>query len=70
LVDNNIAIQHSLNELLELTKQKPAILFGIIRIALTWAQFSPDLPNSLVILGKQKSLARLKQSADYIRSNN
>ena len=67
---NNLAIQHSLNALLGLTSQKPAILFGIIRIALTWAQYSPDLPNSMVILGKQETLARLKQSADYIRSNN
>lgn len=63
-------IQQALNELLVETNQKPAILFGIIRVALTWAQFSPDLPNSLAILGKDKSLARIKTATTYIRSIN
>ena len=40
---NAEAIQTSLNGLLETTGQKPGILFSLIRIATTWAPFSPQL---------------------------
>ena len=52
-------IQESLNQLLTQTGQKPVVLFSIIRIATTWATFSPDLAPSLALLGKDISINRL-----------
>jgi glutamyl/glutaminyl-tRNA synthetase len=48
-----------LNQLLEVTSQKPAVLFSIIRIATTQAPASPGLADTLHILGKDRSLARI-----------
>ena len=48
-----------LNELLEITGQKPGILFSLIRIATTQAPFSPSLADTLAVLGKERSLNRL-----------
>ncbi|MBP7760712.1 glutamate--tRNA ligase [Candidatus Saccharibacteria bacterium] len=53
------AIQATLNVLLETTHQKPAILFGLIRVVTTWAPFSPQLGDTLALLGKERTLARL-----------
>ena len=55
-------LQTKLNDLLEATGQKPGILFSLIRIATTWAPASPGLAETLHVLGKQKSLARLQAS--------
>ena len=52
-------IQTALNELLEETNQKPAILFSLIRYTLTWTPFSPGLPETMVLLGKEETLARI-----------
>jgi len=49
-----------LNHLLEQTSQKPAVLFSLIRIATTKAPASPGLAESLAVLGKERSLTRLK----------
>ncbi len=56
-------IQEKLNQLLEITGQKPGILFSLIRIATTWAPFSPQLPDTLELLGKQRTIERLKSLA-------
>lgn len=53
------AIQTCLNQLLETTGQKPGILFSLIRIATTWAPFSPQLNDTLALLGKETTLQRL-----------
>lgn len=53
------SIQASLNQLLEATGQKPGILFSLIRIAATWAPFSPQLNDTLALLGKETVLRRL-----------
>jgi len=50
-----------LNELLEATGQKPAVLFSLIRIATTQAPASPQLADSLSVLGKEVSLRRIDQ---------
>ncbi len=52
-------IQAHLNALLEQTGQKPGILFSIVRIATTWAPFSPQLNDTLALLGKDTTLARI-----------
>lgn len=62
------SIQQALNELLEQTGQKPMILFSLIRLATTWTAFSPDLAPSLELLGKQKTLARLKTTQQALTS--
>lgn len=53
-------IQESLNELLVETDKKPVILFGVIRFALTWAPFSPGLPETMLLLGKNETIKRLE----------
>ena len=55
-------IQITLNQLLETTGQKPGILFSLIRIATTWAPFSPQLNETLALLGKETTLERLTQA--------
>lgn len=53
------AIQETLNQLLETTGQKPGILFSLVRLAVSWAPFSPALNDTLAVLGKDIALARL-----------
>lgn len=50
-----------LNELLETTGQKPAVLFSLIRVATTQAPASPGLADTLHVLGKDRSLQRLDE---------
>jgi glutamyl-tRNA synthetase len=48
-----------LNNLLQTTGQKPAVLFSLIRIATTQAPASPGLAETLAVLGKDRSLGRI-----------
>lgn len=48
-----------LNNLLEQTNQKPAVLFSLIRIATTQAAMSPGLAESLAVLGKETAMRRI-----------
>jgi glutamyl-tRNA synthetase len=48
-----------LNQLLEETGEKPAVLFSLIRIATTQAPASPGLADTLAVLGKERGLKRL-----------
>ncbi len=57
---NPDTIQDALNKLLETTGQKPGVLFSLIRIYTTWAPFSPQLNDTLALLGKETTLDRLK----------
>ena len=59
------SIQETLNTLLETTGQKPGILFSLIRIVTTWAPFSPQLNDTLALLGRDKSIQRI---ANYLDS--
>jgi glutamyl-tRNA synthetase len=56
------AIQESLNKLLETSSQKPGVLFSLIRIAVSWAPFSPALNDTLAALGKETVLDRLNRA--------
>jgi len=62
-------ITNSLNKLLEETGQKPGILFSLIRISTTWAQFSPGLAESLSLLGKDTTITRIKKTIDFLNQN-
>lgn len=48
-----------LNELLETSGQKPAVLFSLIRIATTQAPASPGLADTMAVLGKETTLRRI-----------
>ncbi len=58
-------IQAALNELLDETGTKPATLFGLIRTCLTWTAFSPQLNDSIAILGQEETVKRLKKAIAY-----
>lgn len=55
-----------LNELLEASGQKPSVLFSLIRIAVTQSPSSPGLADTLQVLGKQRSLARMRTLLDSL----
>lgn len=49
-----------LNQLLSDMQTKPAVLFPLIRIALTGSKISPEIFGTLAVLGKDGSLHRLR----------
>ena len=59
-------LQAVLNQLLEDTGQKPAVLFSLIRIAITQAPASPGLAETLAVLGKDRSLKRIQTAYDTL----
>lgn len=52
-------LQNVLNQLLETTSKKPAELFSLVRIALSYTPFSPALHLTMEVLGKERTLSRL-----------
>jgi glutamyl-tRNA synthetase len=63
------SIQTTLNQLLETTGQKPGILFSLIRLAVSWAPFSPALNDTLAALGKATTLTRLQKAVETASSS-
>ena len=59
-------LSRRLNDLLERTGQKPAVLFSLIRIATTQAPASPGLADTLAVLGKERSLSRIDAQIDSL----
>jgi glutamyl-tRNA synthetase len=57
-------VNNRLNALLEKLKTKPAILFPVIRIAVSGSKNSPAIFGTLATLGKEKSLARLQKARE------
>lgn len=57
-------LQQTLNSLLESSSQKPAILFSIIRLSVSWSPFSPALNETLAVLGRDAVIARLQRAID------
>ena len=56
---NETNLKDTLNNLLETTGEKPAVLFSLIRLSVSFAPFSPALDLTLNVLGKDITLARL-----------
>lgn len=56
----------TLNKLLETTAQKPAVLFSLIRLCVSWAPFSPSLDQTLKVLGKEQTIARLNRAIESL----
>lgn len=63
---NETTLQDALNSLLAETGKKPAELFSLIRIALSFAPFSPALNLTMNVLGREVTLARLNSVASAI----
>ena len=59
-------LQTTLNELLVETGKKPAELFSLIRIAISFAPFSPALHLTMDVLGRETTLSRLNAVARAI----
>jgi len=62
VVDSTFAVSDltdQLNQLLQTTGQKPAVLFSLIRIATTAAPSSPGLAETMAVLGKDVCLRRI-----------
>ncbi len=59
-------LKNTLNKMLEETDQKPAILFSLIRIAITQAPSSPGLADTLAVLGRERSLKRIQTAYDTL----
>lgn len=57
-----------LNNLLVTTDSKPAVLFSLLRIATTQASSSPGLAETLAVLDKERSINRIKQQIDALKS--
>lgn len=66
---NADSLQSALNQLLEETGKKPAELFSVIRIALSFAPFSPALHLTMNVLGKNLTLARLQSAATALEND-
>lgn len=62
------AMQSALNELLEKTNQKPGVLFSLIRIAVSWAPFSPALNETISILGRETTLGRIERTIQALQA--
>lgn len=60
------SIQSCLNSLLEELETKPSVLFSLVRIATTWAPFSPQLNETLALVGKKRTLLRLRRLLDSL----
>lgn len=60
------SLQVTLNELLEELGEKPANLFSLIRVSLSWAPFSPALNEMMEVLGREKVLARIERAIEAL----
>ncbi len=67
---NETTLQETLNNLLTQLDKKPAELFSLIRISISYAPFSPALHQTLATLGKKRSLARIRQTVTAIENDN
>jgi glutamyl-tRNA synthetase len=62
------SLQQTLNGLLDTTGQKPGVLFSMIRLAVSWAPFSPALNETLAALGKEAVLLRIEKAIETATS--
>lgn len=62
-------LQNELNELLAKSGKKPAEYFSLVRIAVSFAPFSPALHQTLSVLGRDKVLARLNSVRTALANN-
>lgn len=63
---DDASLQDTLNRLLETSGQKPGTLFSLIRLSVSWAPFSPALPVTLAVLGRDTTLRRLQTALNAL----
>lgn len=56
-------LEKRMRQLVEDLQTKPGILFGLLRIAITGSNVAPGLFETMRVLGKEKTLARIKTAA-------
>lgn len=66
---NADTLQNTLNGLLAETEQKPIVLFSLIRLAVSFAPFSPALNQTLALLGKSTTLVRLNATINALEND-
>lgn len=66
---NANSLQQALNELLAETNKKPAELFSLIRISLSYAPFSPALHLTMSVLGKNTTIARIRDTVTALENH-
>lgn len=66
---NANSLQQALNELLAETDKKPAELFSLIRISLSYAPFSPALHLTMSVLGKNTTIARIRNTVTALENH-
>ncbi len=66
---NANSLQQALNELLAETNKKPAELFSLIRISLSYAPFSPALHLTMSVLGKNTTIARIRNTITALENH-
>ena len=66
---NANSLQQALNELLAETNKKPAELFSLIRISLSYAPFSPALHLTMSVLGKNTTIARIRNTVTALENH-
>ncbi|MCL2444587.1 glutamate--tRNA ligase [Candidatus Saccharibacteria bacterium] len=59
-------LQEVLNELLVELDEKPANLFSLVRVSLSWAPFSPALNEMMEVLGREKVLERIDRTIEAL----
>ena len=62
--ENPKELENAVNDLKEITGQKPGTLFSLVRIVTTWAPFSPQLNDTLALLGRDATLARIDRARE------
>jgi glutamyl-tRNA synthetase len=60
------ALEGPLRELAERLGMKPGVLFGVLRMAVTGQAVSPPLFESMVILGREPTMARLETATKLL----
>ncbi len=66
---NANSLQQALNELLAEADKKPAELFSLIRISLSYAPFSPALHLTMSVLGKNTTIARIRNTITALENH-
>jgi len=66
---NETSLQAALNDLLAETNKKPTELFSVIRLALSYAPFSPALHLTMNVLGRDTTLARIQETISALEND-
>jgi glutamyl-tRNA synthetase len=56
-------LEEKMRALVEILGAKPGVLFGLVRVAITGSNVAPGLFETMRVLGKQITLARIKKAA-------